>query len=100
MIGRILQSPQHFAASVANQANVKTIQDGDPQLYSLQATPKFTLVYELNGAGFRVVDLIDRATIERFSVEKAKKKTPGRGPKGPAGAPKVPSRKAGDRIKK
>ena len=32
-VGRILQSPQRFAAHVANPANVKAIKGGDPQLY-------------------------------------------------------------------
>ena len=100
IIDRILQSPQHFAATVANQANVKPIRDGDPQLYSLRATPKLRLVYEKSGKGFRVLDLIDRATMERFSAEKAKKKMPGRGLKGQSGAPKVASRKIGELIEK
>jgi hypothetical protein len=100
VVGRILQSTRRFAASVANEANVKTINGGDPPLYSLRVTPELRLVYEKSGNGFRVVDLVDRATIERFSAEKARKKASSRGLKGSPGAPKVPSRKVGGLVEK
>ncbi len=52
VVSRILQSTRRFAASVANEANVKTINGGDPPLYSLRVTPELRLVYEKSGNGF------------------------------------------------
>ncbi len=79
---------------------MKTINGGDPPLYSLRVTPELRLVYEKSGKGFRVVDLVDQATIARFSTEKSRKKASSRGLKGSTGAPKVPVREVGGLVEK
>jgi hypothetical protein len=96
-VERALQSPQRFAAHVANSANVKHIEGGDPPLYYLRVTPKLRLVYEDRPSGFRVVDLVDRATVARFAGKQSKKskKLPVSGLTGQSGSPKTATDKVG-----
>ncbi len=98
VVGHVLQSPQSFKTYVDHHREVKLIKDGDPQLHFLRVTPKIGLVYERSAEGFRVVDLVERATVDRFTSKKAKKKTPKGGLKGQSGAPKAPTGKVGELV--
>jgi len=103
-VSRVLQSPQSFAAHVAHKGNVKAIKGGDPKLYYLRVTPNLRLVSEKSDEGIRVVDLVDRATVARFSAGKAKKnkttEASDSGLKGQPGAPKISAAKAVKLIEK
>jgi hypothetical protein len=72
-VDRILRSPQAFAALVADPANVEAVAGIGPQLYHLRVTPRLRLVYEETADGFRIVDLVDQATLELLAAEKVRK---------------------------
>ncbi len=103
-VSRVLQSPQSFASHVAHQGNVKAIKGGDPQLYYLRVTPDLRLVFEKSDKGIRVVDLVDRATVARFSADKVKRdkqtEASDSGLKGQRRAPKIAPAKAAKLIEK
>ena len=93
-----------FAAHVANPANVKAIKGGDPQFYYLRVTPRLRLVYQKDKKGIRVVDLVDQATVARFSADEPKanknKKPTGVGLRAQTPLPKTSKSKVGELIEK
>ncbi|APW62146.1 hypothetical protein [Paludisphaera borealis] len=91
-VDRVLHSPQRFATHVASSADVRLVKDGEPRLYCLRVTPNLRLFYEEGDEGFRVVDLVDRATLKRFSPTWAEKAPAG----GAAGRSKAVKKKVGE----
>lgn len=67
VINELLRSPERFATLAADPANVGSIEDAEPQLFTLRVAPRLRLVYERTAEAFRVVDLVDPEMIGRFS---------------------------------
>jgi hypothetical protein len=78
-VDRVLRSPRSFFEFSADSTRVKAIEAPGQQLYLLRVTPQLRLVYATADDGIQVLDLVERATMDRFSSRKARRKP------GPAG---------------
>jgi hypothetical protein len=64
-------SPRAFSRSATQPGRVRPLHASGQPLYIMRVSPTLRLVYTLVGDTVYVVDLVQRATLERFAVRKA-----------------------------
>ncbi len=70
-VSRVLHSPQSFAALASDSSRVGRIKDPTQDLYTLRITPSILLIFTKTAEGVQVLDLVERATLDRFAAEGA-----------------------------
>jgi hypothetical protein len=101
-VSRILSSPSAFSDHAADVTNVRKLAVAGEQLYMMKATPHIRLVYSTSGDSIQVLDLVERATMDRLAPKKVAKVT-GRHEGAKDDRPAASSTKAGklaDLVKK
>jgi len=68
-VSRVLHSPQSFAALASDESRVGRIKNPAQDLYTLRITPSIRLIYTKTADGVQVLDLVERATLDRFAAE-------------------------------
>ena len=94
-VGRLIRSPQDFERATLC-GRVRQLHTSGQPLYMLRVSPTLRLVYTLVGETVYIVDLVERATLDRFAARKVPKDPAGGGKKGPMGV----LRKRPDALKK
>ncbi len=69
-MSRVLHSPQNFAALASDSSRVGRIKNPAQDLYTLRITPGIRLVFTETAEGVQVVDLVERATLDRLATER------------------------------
>jgi hypothetical protein len=72
-VSRVLSSPSAFTARAADLSNVKKLAVAGEQLYMMKVTPQIRLVYSKSGESIQVLDLVERATMDRLAPKKVAK---------------------------
>jgi hypothetical protein len=73
MIAKIIRSPQAFAAFAAVPRRVQQMRITGQPLYMMKVSRSLRLIYTTIGETISVVDLVERATLNHFAVQKATK---------------------------
>ena len=74
VVGRLTRSPRAFANAAALPGRVQRMHTSGQSLYMMRVSPTLRLVHTLVGDTIYVVDLVERATLDRFAIRKAAKK--------------------------
>ena len=69
-VTRVLSSPSAFTDHAADLSNVKKLAVAGEQLYMMRITPQLRLVYSASGDSIQVLDLVERATMDRLAPKK------------------------------
>lgn len=69
-VSRVLDSPQNFAALASDSSRVGRIKNPAQDLYTLRITPSIRLIFTKTALGVQVLDLVERATLDRFLAER------------------------------
>jgi hypothetical protein len=96
VINRIINSPRDFARLAGDPGRVQLLHSSGQPLYLMRVTPRLRLVYTMIGETVYVLDLVERATLDRFARLKVGKKVP----KARERTPKSRSRKSADVVDK
>jgi hypothetical protein len=72
-VSRVLSSPSAFAERGADLTSVEKLAPAGEKLYVLNVTPQIRLVYSKPGDGIQVLDLVERATVDRLAPKKSAK---------------------------
>jgi hypothetical protein len=97
-VERVIESPQAFIDVADRPGQVHVLHTSGQQLYMMRVTPTLRLVYTFVGETVHVLDLVERATLDRFSPGNAAKGSTKR--KGTKGRPKSGSQKPADFAEK
>jgi hypothetical protein len=97
-VERVIESPQGFIHSADRPGRVKVLNASGQPLYMMRVSPTLRLVYTFVGETVYILDLVERATLERFSLSKAAKNAPKR--KGKKGTRRSGSREPTDVVDK
>ncbi len=68
-VSRVLHSPQSFAALASDSSRVGRIKNPAQDLYTLRITPSIRLIFTKTAEGVQVLDLVERATLDRLAAE-------------------------------
>jgi hypothetical protein len=66
-VSRVLASPSAFTDHAADLTNVKKLTPTGEKLYLMKVTPQIRLVYSKSGDSIEVLDLVERATMDRLA---------------------------------
>jgi hypothetical protein len=69
-VSRVLSSPSAFIDYAADLSNVKKLTVAGEHLYLLRVTPQIRLVYSTSGGSIQILDLVERATMDRLAPKK------------------------------
>jgi hypothetical protein len=72
-VSRVLASPSAFADHAADSTCVEKLAPGGEKLYVMTVTPQIRLVYSKSGDDIEVLDLVERATMDRLAPKKSGK---------------------------
>src|SRR5258708_1547229 len=99
-VSRVLQSPQSFAAFASDSGRVGRVKNPGQNLYTLRISPNIRLIFTRTADGVQVVDLVERATLNRFAVKGSDNVPQANEARDKAKAPGPRSAKAGALAKK
>jgi hypothetical protein len=68
-VSRVLQSAQSFATFAADSRRVGSVKNPAQNLYTLRISPSIRLIFTKTADGVEVLDLVERATLNRFAVK-------------------------------
>jgi len=74
VVQRVIDSPQLFAQATHRPGSVRRLHSSGQPLYLMRISPSLRLVYTMVGETPYVVDLVEKATLERFARRKSSKK--------------------------
>jgi len=69
IVSRVLDSPQSFDAFASDSSRVGRVKNPGQDLYTLRITPNIRLIFTKTADGVQIVDLVERATLNRFAVK-------------------------------
>jgi hypothetical protein len=69
-VSRVLASPSAFAHRAAELTNLKKLAPTGEKLYVMNVTPQIRLVYSKSGDRIEILDLVERATMDRLAPKK------------------------------
>ncbi len=72
-VSRVLASPSAFTDHAADLTSVGKLTPTGEKLYVMKVTPQIRLVYSKSGDGVQVLDLVERATLDRLARKKSAK---------------------------
>jgi hypothetical protein len=73
-VERLLRSAQSFANGAAIPGRVRMMRTSGQPLYMMRVSPSLRLIYTLVGDTVYVLDVVERATLDRFALSKSAKK--------------------------
>jgi hypothetical protein len=68
-VSRVLQSAQSFATFASDSGRVGEVKNPGQKLYTLRVSPNIRLIFTKTADGVQVLDLVERATLNRFAVK-------------------------------
>jgi hypothetical protein len=72
-VSRVLSSPSAFTDHDADLTIVEKLAPGGEKLYVMTVTPQIRLVYSKSGDRIQILDLVERATMDRLAPKKSGK---------------------------
>jgi hypothetical protein len=72
-VSRVLSSPSAFTDHAAELTSVEKLAPGGEKLYVMTVTPQIRLVYSKAGDSIQILDLVERATMDRLAPKKSGK---------------------------
>ena len=72
-VSRVLSSPSAFTHHAADLTNVKKLAPAGEKLYMMKVTPQIRLVDSKSGDSIQILDLVERATLDRLARKKTGK---------------------------
>ncbi len=72
-VSRVLASPRTFTHHAADLTHVKKFAPTGEKLYVMNVTPQIRLVYSKSGDSIEILDLVERATMDRLARKKSAK---------------------------
>ena len=95
-VEKAIESPELFGDSADWPRRSNRLHTTGQQLYMMRVTPSLRLIYTFVGETVCVLDLVDRATLDRFASDKSDKSSP----RGKSTKQKSRSRKPADLTRK
>ncbi len=72
-VSRVLSSPSAFTDHADDLTSVEKLAPGGEKLYVMTVTPQIRLVYSKAGDSIQILDLVERATMDRLAQKKSGK---------------------------
>jgi hypothetical protein len=74
LVERVTRSERSFATAAAIPGRVQQMANSGQPLYKMRVSPSLRLIYTMVGDAAYVVDIVERATLNRFAGRKAAEK--------------------------
>jgi hypothetical protein len=69
-VSRVLSSPGAFTHPADDLTNIKKLAPVGEKLYVMNVTPQIRLIYSKSGERIQILDLVERATMDRLAPKK------------------------------